>query len=273
LDAIPSVILGPQAKCWWIKELNTLRKDMLKCRRKVCKNQRARSNPLWEQFKEARCKFRSELEKTKKNHWRDWLERAMDPDLWTAQRYITVPPGDCRRTRILDLIYSGKGGQQHASSNRDKSRVLARTFFPDKPPATEATALVKPPSPICKADPISRAQMRRALARLKPFKAPSPDRIPNIVLSKCADIIESRLWYIFTVIFEKGWYYAPWMNFTMVVLQKPGKPKYNIPKAYRPIVLLNTMGKVLTSIITEQLTFYTEKFTLLPLLHFGGRPA
>jgi hypothetical protein len=46
--------------------------------------------------------------------------------------------------------------------------------------------------------------MRRALARLKPFKAPGPDGIPNIILSKCADIIESRLWYIFTAIFEKG---------------------------------------------------------------------
>jgi hypothetical protein len=114
--------------------------------------------------------------------------------------------------------------------------------------------------------------MRRALARLKPFKAPGPDGIPNIILSKCADIIESRLWYIFTAIFEKGWYYAPWKNFTTVVLRKPGKPKYDVPKAYRPIALLNTMGKVITSIVTEQLTFYTEKFALLPPLHFRGRP-
>ena len=38
-------------------------------------------------------------------------------------------------------------------------------------------------------------------------------------------------------------------------------------------MLLNTMGKVLTSIVAEQLTYYTEKFELLPPLHFGGRPA
>jgi hypothetical protein len=73
-EVVPSVVLGLQAKQWWTKELNTLRKDMLKCCRKACKNRSARSNPLWEQFKEARRKFGRELEKTKKNHWQDWLE-------------------------------------------------------------------------------------------------------------------------------------------------------------------------------------------------------
>jgi hypothetical protein len=170
-------------------------------------------------------------------------------------------------------MHSDDRGQQCASTNEDKSKILGKTFFPDKPPVNIIVSPSKPPTPICKANPISRVQLRRALARLKPFKAPGPDGIPNIVLSKCADIIESRFWYILTAIFEKGWYYAPWKNFTTVVLRKPGKPKYNVPKAYRPIALLNTMGKVLTSIVTEQLTYYTEKFALLPPLHFGGQPA
>jgi len=58
-----------------------------------------------------------------------------------------------------------------------------------------------------------------------------------------------------------------------VVLRKPGKPRYDTPKAYRPIALLNTLGKLLTAIIAEQLTYYTEKHTLLPPMHFGGGPA
>jgi hypothetical protein len=32
------------------------------------------------------------------------------------------------------------------------------------------------------------------------------------------------------------------------------------------------MGKLLTAIIAEQLTYYTEKHGLLPPMHFGGRP-
>ena len=272
-EVVPEVILGPQAKRWWTKELTNLRKDMLKIRRKICKKRADPNNTKWAQFRDARRRFGRELEKTKKNHWRDWLEKAMDPDLWTAHKYISAPPGDCGKTRIPDLMFTDNEGQHRASTNEDKGKILAKTFFPTKPVATEKDVQMIAQNPICKADPISREQIRRALARLRPFKAPGPDRIPNIVLSKCADLIENRLWHIYTAIMEKGWYYVPWKSFTTVVLRKPGKPRYDIPKAYRPIALLNTMGKVLTAIIAEQLTYYTERYELLPPLHFGGRPA
>jgi ribonuclease HI len=272
-EKVPNVILGPQAKRWWTKELGTLRKDMLKSRRKACKDRKGRDSLLWKKFKEARRKFGWELESTKKNHWRDWLERATDPDLWTANRYITAPPSDCGKTRIPELTYTSNEGQCRARSNEEKGRVLAKTFFPEKPSTINVDGPTETPTPICTADPISREQVKRALARLKLYKAPGPDGIPNIVLTKCADMIESRLWYIFTAIVDKGWYFAPWKNFMTVVLRKPGKPRYDVPKAYRPIALLNTLGKVLTSIIAEQLTYYTEKYALLPPLHFGGRPA
>jgi len=39
---------------------------------------------------------------------------------------------------------------------------------------------------------------------------------------------------------------------------KPGKPKYNIPKAYRPIALLNTLTKLLSTIVVEEITHLVE---------------
>jgi Reverse transcriptase (RNA-dependent DNA polymerase) len=57
-----------------------------------------------------------------------------------------------------------------------------------------------------------------------------------------------------------------------VVLHKPGKPRYNLPNAYRPIALLNTMWKVLTAIIATQLTHVVEKHNIIPANHFRGRP-
>lgn len=183
-----------------------------------------------------------------------------------------APPGDCGRTRIPDLNFTDSGGQQRASSNEDKGSLLAKTFFPAKPQDGVADVPQAAQSPICKMDLISREQTR-VLVRPRPCKAPGPDRIPNIVLTKCADLIESRLCSIFTAIMERGWYYAPWKCSTTIVLRRPGNPSYDVPKAYRPIALLNTVGKVLTAIVAEQLTFYTEKYALLPPLHFGGRPA
>jgi hypothetical protein len=55
------------------------------------------------------------------------------------------------------------------------------------------------------------------------------------------------------------------------MLRKLGKPKYDVPKVYRPIALLNTMWKVLTAIVADHLTFVTEMHHLLLANHFGGR--
>jgi hypothetical protein len=73
------------------------------------------------------------------------------------------------------------------------------------------------------------------------------------------------------VILKLDLYYDLWKQFTTVVLRKPGKPSYNIPKAYRPIALLNTTVKLLSAIIAKQLMFYAEKHSLLPSNHFRGR--
>ena len=94
----------------------------------------------------------------KKNHWRDWPEKATDPDLWTAHNYVSAPPGDCRKTRILDLTYTGSEGEKCTSMNKEKGRALARTFFPEKPTISnvdDTPATNSKPSPICKADPIT----------------------------------------------------------------------------------------------------------------------
>ena len=90
-------------------------------------------------------------------------------------------------------------------------------------------------------------------------------------MTKCADLIIDRLYYIYEVMIKHRIYYALWKKFTTVVLRKPGKPKYNVPKAYRPIALINTQVKVLTAILAEQLMYYAERHNLLPENHFGGR--
>src|ERR1700691_1359314 len=63
-----------------------------------------------------------------------------------------------------------------------------------------------------------------------------------------------------------------WKTSTTPVLRKPNKPDYSLPKAYRPITLLNTIAKTLSSIISEDLVHLAETHNLLPANHFGGRP-
>ena len=132
---------------------------------------------------------------------------------------------------------------------------------------------LQPTPPQCtKVDQITREAILRQLHKLKPYKASGPDDIPNIVLMKCADLIIDRLYFIYSATYNDKLYYAPWKAFNTIVLQKPGKPSYETPKAYRPITLINTLWKVLTAILAKQLTFYAEKHQLLRSHHFRGRP-
>src|SRR5437879_271567 len=67
-------------------------------------------------------------------------------------------------------------------------------------------------------------------------------------------------------------YFNPWRESIMVILCKPGKPDYTTPKAFCPVALLNTMAKLLSAIVADQLTHMLETHKLLPNTHFGGRP-
>jgi len=150
--------------------------------------------------------------------------------------------------------------------------VLAKGFFPPKPAESMVKTSTKYPKQCQGGVKITADQIQKQLQKLKPYKAPGPDGILDVVLTKCADLLTNRLLNIYDTMFERKLMYKLWKTFTTVVLRKPGKPRYDAPKAYRPIALLNTLWKVLTAIVVGQLTFIMEKHQLLPANHFGGRP-
>ena len=264
--------ITPRSKRWWTKELTQLHKQANKLGRQsfMCCNKPEHN--VHAQHKVVMKKYEGTLEYTKKQHWRDWLKKADEPDIWTANCYISAPVTDGSKARIPVLKVMVDGQDTSARTNSKKGAALAKGFFPPKPAVSTVQPNTKYPLQCQNDIKITADQLRKQLCKLKPYKAPGPDGIPNIVLTKCADLLTDRLLSIFEAMFEHILMYKPWKMFTTVVLRKPGKPRYNIPKAYRPIALLNMMWKVLTAIVADQVTFITEKHQLLPANYFGGRP-
>ena len=119
--------------------------------------------------------------KISKGRNRDWLEKADDLDIWTAHRYISALASDGSTMRIPTLTDMRNGEEVTASTNEDKSQMLARTFFPSKPSENKQSECKQNyPAPVCKMDNITCNQIRRHLAKLKLYKASGPDNIPNI---------------------------------------------------------------------------------------------
>jgi len=56
-----------------------------------------------------------------------------------------------------------------------------------------------------------------------------------------------------------------------VILPKPNKANYSLPKSYRVISLLNCLGKVLEKILATRLSYLAETGDLLQDSQIGGR--
>ena len=111
------------------------------------------------EYKEAHRQYNRAIKYSKRHHWRDWLEKASDPDLWMANKYLVAAASDGSRTRIPTLRALPNGQDTVASSNQEKSRVLAEAFFPRKPTETTTPDRLEYPQPICGTHKISKEQI------------------------------------------------------------------------------------------------------------------
>ena len=57
---------------------------------------------------------------------------------------------------------------------------------------------------------------------------------------------------------------------TTVVIPKPNKTAYDNPKAFQPIVLLNTLGKLVEKVIAERLQFLVASNNFVHPSQLGG---
>ena len=68
-----------------------------------------------------------------------------------------------------------------------------------------------------------------------------------------------------------GEHHELWKTATTVVLPKPNKPSYSDPRAYRPIQLLECLGKLLEKVVATRVSYDIGKYNLVPHEQFGGR--
>ena len=157
------------------------------------------------------------------------------------------------------------------NDSKGKADILLQSFFPPPVQADlDDLATAEYPPPICLGS-ITREEIRRVIQAVPAKKAPGCDGIPNAVLKLIQKEIAPVLYYLFNSSLNLGYYPAKLKESITVVLRKPEKKDYSDPKAYRPIALLNTLGKLLESILANRISAIAERYDLLPNTHMGGR--
>ncbi|RDL32701.1 uncharacterized protein BP5553_09157 [Venustampulla echinocandica] len=153
----------------------------------------------------------------------------------------------------------------------EKAEILRQSFFP--PPLNADLSDIEGyqyPPPIECPD-ITIPEIEKAVRRAAPNKAPGVDGITNGVLQLTLNILLPSLCKLFNACLQQGYCPTHFKETITVVLRKQGKDDYTQPKSYRPIALLNTLGKVLEAIIASRLAYLADVHNLLPSRHTGGR--
>ena len=263
---------NPYKQRWWTRELTILKKSQNHLSNKSFKLRHVRDHPVHAEYKSAANKFKEVMRETRDQDWKDWLESASQQDLYIANKYISNEPSDYSNARIPPLRTTINGLQDIAESNEDKVKALAESFFPPPPLISHVPPDHNYPAPLRGPRFFSRSRIRQVISTLSPYKAPGPDKIPNVVLMKCVDALIDHLFFIFRAVLELKVYHPRWRESTTVVLRKIGKTSYDVAKSYRPIGLMNTITKVLSTLCSKHISYLAEKHNVLPPSQFGGRP-
>ena len=118
-------------------------------------------------------------------------------------------------------------------------------------------------------DPISHDEVLQAIVRLKSKRAPGIDGIPAEVYKALSGYFTSLLTDLFNHILYTGLYPHQWSIGIITPVHKGGSR--NDPNNYRGITVLNTIGKIFTSILNSRIMDWAEERSLIPESQFGFR--
>ena len=224
------------SKLWWTPHLSILRREYHKAARAARKHD---TPDMREVAGTSKTGYFKAMKAAKKKHWSFFLLAATPQSLWTAKRFTY-------RRRGTQLRFPSLPG---AETPTQMNNVLLDHLIPPKEPFSPPPWL----RPNESAPPLATAEIAAALSKSSPTSAPGPDGIPYSTWKQVNKINPSILLHILAPLVLRGYHPASLKSSNGVVLDKPGKPSYELPSSFRIIVLIRTISKVLERIIAARL--------------------
>jgi len=128
------------------------------------------------------------------------------------------------------------------------------------------------PKPTTDWVPFSKEEFRQALIKCNNSSAPGPNKLTwrhlKVILKQ--DVCLSHIINIVDVCINLGHWPNYFKHSSMVIIPKPNKPAYDNPKSFCPIVLLNTISKLIKKVIAKRLQFHVAKNDFIHSSQLGG---
>ena len=259
----------------WTDELTILRAETRKARKRYQRtfvhDDRQR---LLQTYRDKKLQYQQLLFQTKITSWQRFVERHLEVDPWgtpykLASRKIRSPT-------TLSTMEREDGSM--TSGWEDSAELLLRTLLPDDDPTNEddthrqlKTVLTTKYDNSESAAEFSEDEIHHQICKLKTKKSPGSDGIPPEVIKQLAESLTTPLMSLYNECLREGKVPNVWKQADVVIIKKGPDKKDTAPSSYRPICLLNVMGKIQERLLMDRLTEHRTNTIGLHERQFGYR--
>lgn len=140
------------------------------------------------------------------------------------------------------------------SLDTDLLERVTNTLFPDPPDnEQEDTEEGDEPTPWEERWNVTEEEVTRAIRKMcERNAAPGSDGIPSKAVAFAYKVMGSKFRSILNECLRTGWFPENWKQANLVLLRKEGKPE-NRPASYRPICLIDELGKILERVVARRM--------------------
>ena len=247
---------GRKPKYWWTAEIAEFRKSCNSAHRIFQRRRKKReaAHPVEEEnaWREARRNLTVAIKRSKERCWRELCE-LVNQDTWGIPYRLVM-----KRLR----------GNQPIAGITLPGRVdaIIDTLFPTR----ELPASTPPQEAIEEIPLFSIEELSKSVKRLPTKKAPGPDGITNEVVKLAAREDPSALLAVYNCCLTNATFPRQWKWARLVLLRKGDKP-VDQPSSFRPICLLDNLGKLLERLLLGRLDAAIEESGGLSDAQYGFR--
>ena len=239
--------LNERSKRWWDAELSGQIKKVTKEGRGG-KGQESREHQVarWKRWKGEKTKLRWMIREKKRNCWHKFLKENGSKDPWDVVRLAKNPWGSKTRMKTLRNLDGSE------IEEKEKAKALEKAHFLwDENREAEEEEEVGGVTGVEEEE--LRDKILDALSRTSNTSAPGPDGI-NYQLIKWANKTILGEYLISEVVDNllEGRIPREWQNSKVVFIPKP-KRDLTLLKAWRPITLINCIGKLGEKVVADEL--------------------
>lgn len=275
-QSIPRKRGGRKLVPWWNAMLGELRKDSNKAKKQLFRARKLRLIDLTTyeyEYKTARNKYVSEIKKSKRNTWRDFVTTEGNKDPWSIVTKIAREKLRITETACSLTLPSG----EVTIGWKETFETLMRKAVPMDDPEIEDLEHLE----IRKENDkyyncniemdISEIEIDKAIKRLKNNKAPGHDGIQNETIKHLWRYKGTIIYNLLNNCFRSASFPLSWKRATITfILKDKNKDKTNIG-SYRPISLLPTLAKVYERIVVDRLQIIYKEERMESERQYGFR--